>query len=60
MHWNHTQVLDGIPYLTVESLVCCGMTGGEPAGGFTEVVLEEAGSLQVTVRGRLPMIFSYP
>lgn len=60
MHWNHTQVLDGIPYITVESLVCCGMTGGQPAGGFTEAVLEEAGGLQVTVRGRLPMTFAYP
>jgi hypothetical protein len=60
MHWNHTAVIDGIPYITVESLVCCGMTNGQPAGAFTEVIVEETGRVQVEVRGALPMTFTHP
>ena len=60
MHWNHTAVLDGIPYITVESLVCCGLTDGRPAGAFTEVLLAEKGDVEVTVRGAVPMTYRFP
>jgi len=30
MHWNHMEVIDNVPYITVGSLVCCGLTGGPP------------------------------
>lgn len=60
MHWNHTEVIEGIPYTTVESLVDCGLTHGQPAGGFSEVLLEEGGRVEVRVRGGLPMEFTYP
>ena len=60
MHWNHTGVMDGIPYVTVASLVCCGLTNGKPGGCFAEVTVEEDRRLQVEVRGLLPMKFVYP
>lgn len=60
MHWNHTEVLDGIPYITVASLVDSNFTNGQPAGGFSEVLLEEGGRVEVKVRGGLPMEFTYP
>lgn len=60
MHWNHVEVIEGTPYITVESLVDCGLTNGNPAGGFSEVLLEETGPVDVKVRGGLPMEFAYP
>ena len=59
MHWNHVEVIDGIPYVTVGSLVEVRLTGGVPSGGFAEVVLEDDGRLRVDVRGRLPMRFEH-
>jgi hypothetical protein len=49
MHWNHTEVIDGIPYVTVGSLVEVRLSGGAPAGGFAEVALEDGGRLVVEV-----------
>lgn len=60
MHWNNIEIIDGIPYATIESLVDGGLTGGRPAGGFAELVLEENGNIALEVRGELPMSFSYP
>lgn len=60
MHWNHMEVIEGIPYLTVASLVDCSFTEGQPAGAFSEVLLAEGGRVEVTVRGGLPMSFTYP
>jgi 3',5'-cyclic AMP phosphodiesterase CpdA len=60
MHWNNVEVIDGIPYVTVESLVDGGLTDGNPAGGFTELVFEENGRIELEVRGKLPMSFTYP
>jgi 3',5'-cyclic-AMP phosphodiesterase len=57
MHWNHVTVKDGMSYVTVESLICNGLTGGPPAGCFAEVTTETEGGLRVDVRGRLPMTF---
>jgi 3',5'-cyclic AMP phosphodiesterase CpdA len=60
MHWNHAEVIDGIPYITVGSLVEMRLTGGQPAGGYAEVTVEDGGRLRVEVRGRLPMSFVHP
>jgi hypothetical protein len=57
MHWNHVTVKDGMSYVTVESLICNGLTGGPPAGCFAEVTAETESGLRVDVRGRLPMSF---
>jgi 3',5'-cyclic-AMP phosphodiesterase len=59
MHWNHVTVSEGVAYVTVESLICNGLTGGPPAGCFAEVVAEEHGPLRAVVRGALPMTFVY-
>lgn len=60
MHWSHTEVIDGIPYITVASLVDCSFTNRQPAGAFSEVLLGESGRVEVTVRCDLPMTFTYP
>jgi len=60
MRWNHTEVIEGSPCITVESLVDCSFTNRQPAGGFSEVLLEEGGRVEVRVRGGLPMEFTYP
>lgn len=59
MHWNHVTVNGGMAYVTVESLICNGLTGGPPAGCFAEVIAEEQGALRVDVKGSLPMTFVY-
>jgi 3',5'-cyclic AMP phosphodiesterase CpdA len=59
MHWNHVSVNNGMAYVTVESLICNGLTGGPPAGCFAEVVAEPQGVLRVEVKGALPMTFVY-
>ncbi len=60
LHWNHAQVLDGIPYVTVGSLVEVRLTGGRPAGSFAEITLERSGRLAVEVRGALPFRYVTP
>lgn len=40
------------------SLVDASVTDG-PAGGYTESVLDEAGPIEVKVRGHLPMGFGW-
>lgn len=58
MHWNHVDVIDGIPYVTVMSLVDASVTDG-PAGCYAEIALDEAGPIEVKVRGNLPMGFAW-
>jgi 3',5'-cyclic AMP phosphodiesterase CpdA len=60
LHWTHASVLDGIPYLTLGSLVETTLTGGLPAGTTAEAEVGEAGEIQLEVRGRLPVSFRYP
>jgi len=60
MHWNNVEVIDGIPYITIGSLVDGGLTDGRPASAFAEVTLDEGVRVSVEVRGELPMSFSYP
>lgn len=57
MHWNHVTVNNGMAYVTVESLICNGLTGGPPAGCFAQVIAEPQGAFQVDVKGALPMTF---
>ncbi len=59
MHWNHVEGIDGIPYVTIGSLVEVRLSGGRPAGGFAEVTLEDGGHLRVEVRGALPLSYAH-
>ena len=59
MHWNHAEAIDGIPYVTIGSLVEVRLSGGQPAGGFAEVALEDGGRLVVDVRGALPLHYTH-
>ncbi len=49
------EVIDGIPYVTIGSLV----EEGRPAGTFAEVTLEPNGRLGVQVAGGLPRGFQH-
>lgn len=59
VHWNHAEVIDAVPYITVGSLIETHLTGGRPSGAFAEVTLEDTGRVVVEVRGSLPMQFEY-
>jgi 3',5'-cyclic AMP phosphodiesterase CpdA len=58
MHLNTVEVIDGIPYITVMSLVDSKMTNG-PSGCFAEIVLTDAGAVEVRLRGQLPMAVAF-
>ena len=58
MHLNTVEVIEGIPYITVMSLVDKAMTS-EPAGCFAEIRATDAGALEITVRGRQSMAVSF-
>jgi hypothetical protein len=60
IHWNHVSVLDGVPYVTLGSVIETTLTGGEPAGTTAEVEVDGPGELRVEIRGRLPLSFRYP
>ena len=53
LHWNKKQVLDGVPYITVQSLVenTSGKVEGPPANAFTLVNLD-GNSASVKVLGK--------
>jgi hypothetical protein len=57
MHWNHTSIIDGVTYVTMGALSCCGLTGGPPAGCFSEVVVEETGQMSIGMHGVLRVPF---
>jgi len=59
LHRNHASVHDGIPYLTISSLIERRLSGGQPAGSFAEVRVDDD-RVSVEVRGLVPMSFSYP
>lgn len=54
MHLNTVEVLDGLPFVTLMSLVDSAMTRG-PSGCWAEVVLGDTGTVEVTIRGQLPL-----
>jgi Icc protein len=58
MHLNTVEIIDGIPYVTVMSLVDSKMTGG-PSGCFAEITLTDAGAVEIRVRGRLPLAIAF-
>jgi len=58
MHLNTVEVIDGIPYITVMSLVDSKMTSG-PSGCFAEITLTDAGAVEIRVRGRLPLAVAF-
>ena len=58
MHLNTVEVIDGVPYITVMSLVDSKMTGG-PSGCFAEIALTDAGAVEVRVRGQLPLAVAF-
>jgi Icc protein len=58
MHLNTVEVIDGVPYLTLMSLVDSGITKG-PSGCYGEISLTEAGGLEVTIRGQLSVAVSF-
>ena len=58
MHLNTVEVIDGIPYVTVMSLVDSALTNG-PSGCFAEIVLADGGALEVKIRGQLSMAVAF-
>ena len=58
MHLNTVEVIDGIPYVTLMSLVDSAMTNG-PSGCHAEIFLSDAGSIEVNIRGQLPLAVAF-
>lgn len=53
LHWTRTTALNGIPYVTLGSLVDGGFTNGRPAGTFASVTVQEK-TIDIQVAGLLP------
>jgi 3',5'-cyclic-AMP phosphodiesterase len=58
MHLNTVEVIDGVPYVTVMSLVDSKLTNG-PSGCFAEIVLTDGGAVEVRIQGQLPMALAF-
>ncbi len=56
LHWTRTTAVNGIPYVTVGSLVSAGFTNGRPCGTFALVSVRET-AIDVQVAGLLPDAF---
>jgi len=54
-HWNHTSVVDGIPYLTIQGLVETWATGGTPAGAYGKLSVGPGPRAHLVVEGRDPL-----
>ena len=59
LHWTRTAQINGIPYVTIGSLVDAAYTGGEPAGAYALVTLGSE-AVEVSVWGRAPAQFAFP
>jgi len=59
LHWTRTAGINGIPYVTIGSLVDTAYTDGEPAGAYALVTVG-AGTVEVSVWGRAPAQFTFP
>lgn len=57
-HWNDLRRVNGIPYLTVQSLTETGYTAGTAAGAWT--LLELGRTIRATVHGRDPFEAQLP
>jgi 3',5'-cyclic-AMP phosphodiesterase len=53
LHWTRATVLNGIPYVTLGSLVDAGFTNGRPCGAFAAVTIQGK-TIDVQVSGLLP------
>jgi 3',5'-cyclic AMP phosphodiesterase CpdA len=58
MHLNTVEVIDGVPYLTLMSLVDAGITKG-PSGCYAEVSVSDSRGIEVTIRGELSMAMAF-
>jgi hypothetical protein len=58
MHLNTVEVIDGIPYITVMSLVDAAMTRG-PSGCFAEITITDGGTIAVDVVGQWPAAMTF-
>ncbi len=56
LHWTRTTEVNGIPYVTLGSLVSAGFTNGRPAGTFASVSVQDT-AIDVQVAGLLPDSF---
>jgi 3',5'-cyclic AMP phosphodiesterase CpdA len=59
LHWTRTARINGIPYVTVGSLVDTAYTDGESAGAYALVTVG-AETVEVSVWGRAPAQFTFP
>lgn len=58
MHLNTVEVIDGVPYITVMSLVDSKLTNG-PSGCFAEIVLTHSGAVEIKIEGHLSMAVAF-
>jgi len=58
MHLNTVEVIGGVPYITLMSLVDAGITRG-PSGCWGEITLGEGGNVEVKIRGQLSIAVSF-
>jgi 3',5'-cyclic-AMP phosphodiesterase len=58
LHWTRASTIDGVPYVTIGSLVDTAYTGGEPAGTYAAVTVG-ADTVDVSVFGRAPVQFAW-
>lgn len=56
LHWTRTTTVNGIPYVTLGSLVSAGFTNGRPSGTFALVTVEGA-TIDIQVAGLVPDAF---
>lgn len=56
LHWTRTTAVNGIPYVTLGSLVSAGFTNGRPSGTFASISVQET-AIDVQVGGLLPDSF---
>jgi 3',5'-cyclic-AMP phosphodiesterase len=54
-HWNHTSLVDGIPYLTIQGLVETWTTGGAPAAAYGKLSVGPGARAHLVVEGRDPL-----
>jgi 3',5'-cyclic AMP phosphodiesterase CpdA len=60
VHWNHVDVLDGIPFVTLQSLTENAMPEGEPAPAASYAVVDvDPHVVHVRVEGRQPCRFQF-
>jgi 3',5'-cyclic AMP phosphodiesterase CpdA len=58
MHLNTVEVIDGIPYVTLMSLVDSGITTG-PSGCYAEITASDGGGVEVKILGQLSLAVAF-